>query len=167
MAFNLDQISLSKLNGVHPDLIKVIKDCAANGVMPFTFGISQGLRTIQQQKLDVAAGKSQTMNSRHLDGHAADLVVLVNNQVSWAWPVYFTLADQMRAAAIRCNIPLTWGGVWDKEAADWTDTASIESAEYVLRSKQKGGTGFQDGPHYELPRSEYPSGAYTPGIVTA
>ena len=167
MAFQLDPISLTHLQGVHPDLVAVVKDCAANGSMPFTFGVSCGLRTIQQQKLAVAAGTSQTQNSRHLDGHASDQVVLVNGQVSWAWPSYYVLADQFRAAGLRCGIPLIWGGCWDKEMADYTDSAAHESAAYVLRSKDNGGHGFVDGPHIELPRRVYPSGAYTPGIRTA
>ncbi len=163
--FTLDPISLAHLKGVHPDLIKVVQDCAANGAMPFTFGVSQGLRTIAQQKADVAAGKSQTMNSRHLDGHACDQVVLVNGQVSWAWPSYYILADQFRAAGIRCGVPLIWGGVWDKEMADYATSAAIESAQYVLRSEKNGGHGFVDGPHLELPVRAYPSGAYTPPTV--
>lgn len=140
MGFALDPISLKHLQGVHPDLVRVVQDCAANGVMPFTFGVSEGLRTLQQQKLDVASGKSQTMNSRHLDGHAVDLVVLVQNKVTWAWPPYYKLSDEMKAAATRCGVMIEWGGDW---------------------------ATLKDGPHFQLPRDQYPSGAYTPGIRTA
>ena len=154
--FVLDNITVANLKGVHDDLVRVVKDLAANGQMPFSFGISQGLRTIAQQKLDVASGKSQTMNSRHLDGHAVDFVVLVNGRSTWDWAPYYILADQVRAAGLRCNIPLIWGGCWDKETADWTEQAAYESAAYVLRSRDKGGHGFVDGPHLELPRRVYP-----------
>lgn len=130
MGFVLDQHSLAHLQGVHPDLVKVVQDCAANGVMPFTFGVSQGLRTLAEQEADVKAGRSQTMKSRHLDGHAVDLVVLVNGVVSWAWPPYDILAFQMKAAAARCGIPINWGGDW---------------------------VTFKDGPHFELPWEQYPS----------
>jgi peptidoglycan L-alanyl-D-glutamate endopeptidase CwlK len=167
MGFAIDGISLGKLRGVHPDLIRVVQRCAENANMAFTFGVSEGLRTFQQQRLDVAAGKSQTLASRHLDGHAVDLVVLVNNQVTWSWPPYYLLADAMRQAAVDTRIPVTWGGCWDKEMASYTDTAAHESAAYVLRSKDRGGHGFVDGPHFELPKSKYISGAYTPGIRTA
>lgn len=153
MGFVLHTNSLNLLQGVHPDLVKVVNDCATNGVLPFTFAVTEGLRTIAQQKADVAAGKSQTMRSRHLDGHAADLVVIANNQATWAWPCYYTLADQMRLAGIRCGVPLTWGGVWDKEMADYTASAEIEMGNYTAR-----GGRFHDGPHYELPWAEYPSG---------
>lgn len=131
MGFILDTISNAHLRGVHQDLTRVVLDCATNGTMPFTFGVSEGLRTISQQKADVAAGKSQTMRSRHLDGHAVDLVVLVGGKVTWTWPPYFQLADQMKAAAARCGIPIEWGGDWET---------------------------LKDGPHYQLPYLEYPSG---------
>lgn len=140
MGFALDPISLKHLEGVHPDLVRVVQDCAANGAMPFTFGVSEGLRTIQQQKKDVAAGKSQTQNSRHLDGHAVDLVVLCHGHITWAWPPYYVLADQMKVAGRRVGVPIEWGGDFPH---------------------------FKDGPHYQLPRARYPGGAYTPGIRTA
>lgn len=140
MAFALDHHSLGNLRGVHPDLVRVVNDCAANSPLPFTFGVSEGLRTIRQQKIDVASGKSATMNSRHLDGHAVDLVVLVGGKMVWAWPPYHVLAAGMKAAAARCGIPLEAG-------ADWTH--------------------FPDGPHYQLPFAEYPSGAHTPPPMLA
>lgn len=132
MGFVLDALSLSRLQGVHPDLVKVVTDCAANGEMPFTFGVSEGLRTLAQQKIDVAAGKSQTMHSRHLTGHAVDLVVLVNRMITWSWPPYHVLADQMKAAAARCKVQIVWGGDWET---------------------------LKDGPHFELSRVVYPDDA--------
>lgn len=122
---------------MHPDLVRIVKDCAANFAAPFTFGVSEGLRTAAKQKLEVAAGNSQTMRSRHLDGHAVDLVVLVTGKVVWAWPNYYVLADQMKAAAVRCAVPIEWGGDW---------------------------TTLKDGPHFQLPWDKYPSGAYTPSV---
>jgi len=170
MPFSLDPISLGKLRGVHPDLIRVVQRCAENAALPFTFGVSEGLRTLQQQKLDVAAGKSQTMNSRHLDGHAVDLVVLVHGQITWSWPPYYVLADAMRQASVDTRIPLVWGGVWNREMADYTKPAAAESAQYVSdwhAAHPDGKSAFTDGPHFELPRDKYLSGAYTPGIRTA
>lgn len=167
MGFALDNLSLSHLRGVHPDLVKVVQKCAADVPMPFTFGVSQGLRTHEQQKQYVAQGRSQTMNSRHLDGHAVDLVVLVANKMCWDWPLYYQLADAMRIAAIDTRVPVTWGGSWDTEISDWSQDAEHESAAYVARAHAAGKRGFVDGPHFELPRSKYLPGNYTPGIRTA
>ena len=167
MGFALDKISLTHLAGVHPDLCRVINDCARNGILPFTFGVSQGLRTVKEQKQDVAAGKSLTMASRHLDGHAADLVVLVAGKITWAWGPYYTLADQMRLAGIRCKVPLRWGGQWRALMADYTESAMQESAAYVVAAKADGNAILLDGPHYELPVEFYPSGAHVPPTPTA
>lgn len=135
MAFALDRISVTHLIGVNPDLVRVVNDCAANGVLPFTFGVSEGVRSIQQQKIDVQTGKSSTMNSRHLDGHAVDLVVLIQGKVCWAWPPYHVLATQMKEAAARVGVPIECGADWEK---------------------------LPDGPHVQLPFAQYPSGAHSP-----
>ena len=164
MGFKLDALSLKRLTGVHPDLVRVVKDCATSGVLPFQFGVSEGLRTVAQQRLDVAHGFSQTMKSRHLDGHAADLVPLKINDLgqsvmSWAWPPFYVLAAQMRAASIRQKVPVIWGGVWDTELEKLLDDdMEAESHAYVARARVKGQHGFTDGPHFELPLAEYPAG---------
>jgi peptidoglycan L-alanyl-D-glutamate endopeptidase CwlK len=132
MGFVIDARSAARLVGVHPDLVKVVQDCAKNGTMPFTFGVTEGVRSLAQQKADVAAGKSQTMKSRHLDGHAVDLVVLQSGQPVWAWPPYSVLADQMKAAAERCGVKINWGGDWES---------------------------LRDGPHFQLDWEAYPSDA--------
>jgi peptidoglycan L-alanyl-D-glutamate endopeptidase CwlK len=138
MGFVLDPHSLKMLVGVHPDLLRVVNDCAANLQAPFTFGVTEGVRSLQQQKLDVAHGKSQTLRSRHLDGHAVDLVTLFSNKLSWAWPPYDVLAAQMKAAAARCGVPIEWGGDW---------------------------TTLKDGCHFQLPWVDFPSGGHTPAPI--
>ncbi len=162
MPFLLDGHSESNLKGVHVDLVRVVRDCAANMTGAMTFGVTEGLRTIAQQKIDISAGKSQTMRSRHLDGHAVDLVTLMSGKVSWAWPGFYALADQVRAAGIRCGIPLIWGCVWDREMASWTQPAMLEAADYIKR-----GGHFQDGPHVELPWRAYPSGGKPAAPLTS
>lgn len=154
MGFVLDAHSRARLKGVHTDLVRVVEDCAAKGSM--VFGVSEGLRTLDQQKKDVALGKSQTLDSRHLTGHAVDLVVLQNSKVTWAWPLYYALAVQMRDAAKGLNLPVIWGGCWDKELNALGDDMEVEAALYVTRARARGAKGFLDGPHYELPRSRFP-----------
>lgn len=164
MGFQLDTVSIQRLVGVHPDLVKVVRDCAANGTLPFKFGVSEGLRTLAQQELDVARGFSQTMKSRHLDGHAVDLAPLRTNPqgqtvMSWAWPPFYVLASQMRAASIRMSVPVVWGGVWDMELASIIGDMEAASDGYVARARAKGERGFLDGPHFQLPLSiQYPAG---------
>jgi peptidoglycan LD-endopeptidase CwlK len=115
------------LTGVHPDLVRVVKRAAADS--PLDFMVLEGLRTIETQRKYVAQGKSQTMKSRHLTGHAVDLAPLIEGQVVWAWPVYHRLAAIVKDAALAERVPLEWGGDWRT---------------------------FKDGPHWQLPWKQYP-----------
>jgi peptidoglycan L-alanyl-D-glutamate endopeptidase CwlK len=95
---------------------------------PLDFGISQGLRTLEEQEALFKAGKSQTMRSRHLTGHAVDIVLFVDGQVTWDFEKYRLVADHIKTVAKELNILIEWGGDW---------------------------TSFKDGPHFQLPWSTY------------
>lgn len=125
--FTLGSRSRQRLEGVHPDLVRVVERAIGTTTVDFT--VLEGRRTPERQRQLVAAGASQTMNSRHLTGHAVDLGAWVNNQVRWDWPLYYRIADAMKAAAQAENVPIEWGGDWKT---------------------------FKDGPHYQLPWKEYP-----------
>ena len=58
--FKLSKKSQAKLEGVHPDLQKLVRD--AIGLATIDFGISEGLRSRERQKELFDDGKSQTMN---------------------------------------------------------------------------------------------------------
>jgi peptidoglycan L-alanyl-D-glutamate endopeptidase CwlK len=142
-----------RLAGVHPDLVRVVRNAAAGGAM---FRVTEGVRTIERQRQLVAEGKSQTLNSRHLTGHAVDVAPLDSaGNVSWAWGLYFPLADAFRAAAIAEGVPVIWGGAWGQEMAEYA-TAKAGQAAYVARVKEAGKRPFLDGPHFELARAAYP-----------
>lgn len=142
-----------RLAGVHPDLVRVVRNAAEGGAL---FRVTEGLRTLERQRQLVAEGKSQTLDSRHLTGHAVDVVPLDNaGNVSWAWGLYFPLADAFRAAAIADGVPVIWGGAWGQEMAEYA-TAKAGQAAYVARVKKAGRKPFLDGPHFELARAAYP-----------
>ena len=48
MSFSLSQRSLSKLEGVHPDMIEVVK--SAIGLTDVDFGVTYGVRTVQEKQ---------------------------------------------------------------------------------------------------------------------
>ena len=129
MAIILGQRSLSRLEGVHPDLVRVVKKAAAMSDLDFT--VLEGLRTQARQKELMAQGATKTMNSRHLTGHAVDLAPMIGGTIRWDWPLYHRLAKIVKAAAAAENVPITWGGGWRT---------------------------FRDGPHWELPWKQYPKG---------
>ena len=142
-----------RLDGVHPDLVRVVRNAAEGGAI---FRVTEGLRTPERQRQLVAEGKSQTLDSRHLTGHAVDVVPLDSaGDVSWAWGLYFPLADAFRAAAIAEGVPVVWGGAWGQEMAQYA-TAKAGQAAYVARVKEAGRKPFLDGPHFELARAAYP-----------
>ena len=127
----LNTTSHQRLRGVHPDLVRVVRRCAADWADPETgFIVTQGLRTLEEQKLLKAKGASRTLRSRHLTGHAVDLAVSVRGQIRWDWPLYAKLAKAMKAAAKAEKVPIEWGGDW---------------------------TSFKDGPHFQLPWAKYPA----------
>ena len=61
--FKFSQKSLNNLQGVKPELVKVVK--RALELSPVDFGVREGLRTVEQQRENVRKGVSQTMNSKH------------------------------------------------------------------------------------------------------
>lgn len=127
MAFKFGQRSEERLKGVHPDLVKVVR--RALEISKVDLAVLEGIRSSERQTQMVKSGASQTLNSRHLTGHAIDVAPVVGNQVRWDWPLYYPLAEAMKAAAAELNIPIEWGGDWRK---------------------------FKDGPHWQLPWSKYP-----------
>lgn len=78
MAFKLSNRSLSKLEGVNDDMVRVVS--RAIELTEVDFGVIQGLRTLEEQKALVAKGASQTMKSKHLDGLAVDLMAYVGGR---------------------------------------------------------------------------------------
>lgn len=133
MSITLSQRSLTRLDGAHPDLRRVIIRAAAMSSIDFT--VLEVLRTRQRQEELLRIGATRTRNSRHLahpsDGksRAVDIAPMVRGQVTWDWPLYHRLAPIIKAAAAAETVPIEWGGDW---------------------------RSFKDGPHWQLPWAQYP-----------
>lgn len=124
--------SLKSLNGIHPDLRRAIDRALQDSELDFV--VIEGLRTKERQKQLVASGASKTMNSRHLTGHAVDLVPIgPNGKAAFDWPLYHKLGPAVKEAAAKEGVAIVWGGDW---------------------------TSFKDGPHFELDRKVYPEGEW-------
>lgn len=127
--FKLSQRSATRLVGVHPDLVDVVKLAISRARVDFT--VIEGVRTIAQQRENVAKGVSQTMASYHLpqaDGlsHAVDLAPLVGGVIPWNdWQAFAELAGLVKACAKELGVPVEWGGDWKT---------------------------LKDGPHFQIPR---------------
>ena len=125
MTYKLGTRSMQSLSGVHPDLVAVVK--LAITITEQDFTVIEGIRNINRQRELVKKGASTTMNSRHITGHAVDMV---------PWPVdwndlerFEIMSEAMKAAAEELEIPIVWGGDWKS---------------------------FYDAPHFELDRKVYP-----------
>ncbi len=125
--YSLGVRSKARLKGVHPDLVKVVEKAIQLTTVDFT--VLEGMRDAVRQKKMVESGASQTLNSRHLTGHAVDLGAWVDDQVDWSWPLYHKINAAMQEASKLVGVPIEWGGNWRT---------------------------FKDGPHFQLPRKDYP-----------
>ena len=149
--FKLSKRSKGRLSGVHPDLVKVVN--RAIEITEVDFGVTEGLRTTERQKELVASGASKTMNSRHITGHAVDLVAYLGNEVRWDMGLYYKIAAAMTQASTELDVPVVWGGCW--KLLHHVDDLDAAVAEYVARKRRQGGRALVDGPHFELWREVY------------
>jgi peptidoglycan L-alanyl-D-glutamate endopeptidase CwlK len=154
MTFSLGQSSLRELEGVHSDLVAVVKRAVDLSVQEFA--VHDGSRTLEEQKEYVESGASQTLDSRHLTGHAVDLVPLINGKLRWEWEPIYRIADAVRKAAKEIGVPIRWGGSWDLVLTDTDSSPEDLVADYGSRRRKAGKKVFLDGPHFELPKSKYP-----------
>ncbi|YAW68124.1 M15 family metallopeptidase [Morganella morganii] len=126
--FRFSQRSENNLNGVNSDLVMVIR--RALEITPVDFIVIEGLRTHARQKELVAAGKSQTNNSRHLTGHAVDIIPV---NTKWQIEEFKPLLKAVKQAADELGVKLRFGINWKNDPS-----LPIE-------------TRFIDAPHVEIP----------------
>ena len=124
MGYTLGPRSRDNLEGVHTDLQRVVE--RAIEITDKDFTVIEGLRSKARQRELVNDGKSKTMNSRHLTGHAVDIAPW---PISWDWEYFYPIADAMKEAADELGVALEWGGDWKS---------------------------FPDAPHWQLSRKVYP-----------
>jgi len=127
MTFSFSQRSKDRLATTHEKLQELFNAAITNS--PFDFGITQGIRTKEEQQKLFNEGKSQTLNSRHLTGKAVDIAVFIDGKLTWDFDKYRQVADHIKSVASELKIPIVWGGDW---------------------------ISFKDGPHFELNRKDYP-----------
>lgn len=117
----LNDKDMKKLEGVNPLLVSVIGAAAVS--CPIEFHVIEGLRSFSRQKMLFEAGKSQTMNSKHLTGDAVDIAVYINGVINWDFANYARVAKFVKDAATQLGAVVTWGGDFKS---------------------------FKDGPHFQL-----------------
>lgn len=140
----LNERSLRNLEGVHPDLVRVVERAAE--LTQLKFIVTEGVRSRAKQIALVAAGASQTTRGRHVPENnacgmacAVDLAAWVDldadesvdgGEIRWDWPLYAQLNEVMQEAAQIEGVIVQWGGNCWKT--------------------------LKDGPHWQLPHNKYP-----------
>lgn len=125
--FTFSQRSEENLAGVDLQLVAVVR--RALELSPVDFAVIEGLRTQERQKELVAAGTSQTMNSRHLTGHAVDLMPVGADRKDYT--CWLPVLVSMWQAGMELNVKLRFG-------ITWTDNPEDTPAKFL------------DAPHVEL-----------------
>ncbi len=123
----LDAASKKKLEGVQPELLRVVEKAAelAGADSNLDFSIVQGNRTQAYQDWLYAQGRTRpgqkvtwTRNSKHIGGRAIDFAALDNGKkVSWDTHFYPQIAHEFEQAAHILKIGIEWGGDW--KTKDW------------------------------------------------
>lgn len=128
--------SLSKLKGVHPDLVRVMMEAIKDS--PVDFSIISGVRTTAEQKALYAQGrttrgsivtnadgvKNRSNHQVKSDGlgHAIDFCPYVNSQLDWNTPSNFRLiADHIKLTAKKLGVDISCGIDWK-----FLDTPHVE-----------------------------------------
>lgn len=120
-----DNVSIERLKGVHPDLRKLAD--AVLQAAPWPIRVTEGLRTLARQKQLVAAKASKTMNSRHLTGHAIDVVPYIDldrdgkieTEELYNKELFKQLIPIAKDCAEKLGIEVVWGYDWGWDMPHW------------------------------------------------
>jgi peptidoglycan L-alanyl-D-glutamate endopeptidase CwlK len=134
--FRFSRRSEQKLRSLHPALVKVARLALRKSRVDFT--IISSRRTLDEQRQLVAAGKSQTLNSRHLKGEALDFVPLdpTTGKGLFDRGLAIEVAAAFMDAGQEQGCPVKWGGMWQ---------------------------GFEDIPHIEMMKTKQANPARASG----
>mgnify|MGYP003333561343 CR=1 FL=1 len=149
MTFRLSAASLAKLEGVDTNLASVVK--RAIQITLVDFSVIEGLRTVEQQRILVAKGASQTMDSKHITGNAVDLMAYVDGRASWELNLYDDIALAMKYAATELKVKIRWGAAWNvPDLTKWNGTMEGAMNYYIDSKRKVNQRPFIDAPHFEL-----------------
>lgn len=169
---NLSMTRIGKLNertstsliGIHSDLFTVFAGADDETTVPFI--VTEGLRDQARQNALVERGASRARKSRHTTGHALDVAALdENGSVDFnRWSLYLAIAAAFGQAAFDANIPLEWGGCWQRIDLDGITqerlAGMVENYKRDWRKRNPNAASGRgpliDGPHFQLPTASYP-----------
>lgn len=130
MKYKFGERSLKNLEGVHPNLVRIMKESIVNSPVDFT--IVEGLRTTKRQQELYAQGRTKPgpkvtnadgvkNKSNHQAkpdgfGHAVDIYPFFLGQVQVQHKDTIKnlkqISDHIKLTAKRLGLVITWGGDW-------------------------------------------------------
>jgi len=126
--FKFGSKSLKLINNakLHPKLKQLLNEAIKTS--PIDFTVIETIRTIEQQRINVAKGVSKTMKSRHIPSTnksgLCEAVDIAPYPINWKdIKKFIQLSEHIKNVAKQLNINITYGGDWKS---------------------------FKDYPHYEL-----------------
>ena len=123
--------SRKRLEGVHPDLVKVLE----NVVKYFDITIIEGLRSQERQNELLAQGKSRTKFGKHVQGLAVDIAPY---PIDWnSRDDFHYLGGFVLGVASQLGVNIRWGGDWS-------------SSSLAKESRTTKDNNFDDLCHFEL-----------------
>ena len=147
--YKLSQRSIERLDGVNEQLLAVVTK--AIKTTNIDFGVTCGLRTIEEQRELVKKGVSQTMKSKQIEGNAVDVVAYIGSRITWELNVYDDIADAFKSAAQDLGVGIRWGAAWQiPDIRDWDRSMEDAMNAYVDLRRGQGKRPFIDAPHFEL-----------------
>ncbi len=137
-SFQFSRRSQAQLRTLDPRLQAVARHALRLSRVDFT--IISARRTIAEQRRLVAVGKSQTMRSRHLTGHALDFVPLdpTTGKGRFDRALAIEVAAAFMDAGVALNTPVKWGGMWQS-------FEDIPHIELITPPQKKGASNGVNG----------------------
>ncbi len=140
MDLKFGEASERNLEGVHPQLVAVVRKALSYGIIDFS--VREGVRTLERQKILLGEGATKTLDSKHITqadgfGHAVDLypspidMVKVNKGDCREIVRFGLIAGCMLRAAEEVGLKIRWGADWDSDGQVLDHT-------------------FFDAPHFEI-----------------
>jgi peptidoglycan L-alanyl-D-glutamate endopeptidase CwlK len=114
--YKLGKASKRNLGGVDRDMQAVVY--RAIEISEIDFSVVDGLRTIEEQEALLQAGKTWTLDSKHLSGEAVDIYPWVDGATSHDPEHYKKVAKAMFKASQQLGVELEWGGFWNEKQLD-------------------------------------------------
>lgn len=136
--YRLSQTSCERLSTCHNDLILIVHESI--GLSAVDFGVAEGHRSLERQKILFAKGKSKVKKSKHnhTPSLAVDLYAYVDDKASWNTEHLCYIAGVVTSVADRLHKEgkikhrVRWGGNWDNDGEIVNDQSFIDLPHYEL-----------------------------------